>query len=482
MVTGGSNGTMYLWRNGTLIANTAICRGPLNCVHVYGNNIFCGGACGVVKVVEARTLSPLKAYNLTNIAHSDLISSSSARFSAPSTSGRPMSASRSRMGSSRPRSSSVGKRPPSSTGAAGEAPGSLNTRGAETTVTALTVIEDRRSKRGVILSAVALTSVGVAIHIEFESEGDDGVSPLFYYHFGAVNGVARVPAGSDGEDRIVTCGEDKLLCIWNSTAMRLEGRFKAPSAIKSCDVNGDGSIIGVGMSSGGISLLYRDSTNEKMISECAFRKDAKEEIADVKFSPSGGGFAAASHDNFIYIYGCLESTPPDVKGDRGEIIRSHKQYSLRPLQKLRGHSSYITHIDWSCDGNLLRSNCGAYEILMWEADTGRISSGIIEADVRWNTHTCVLGFNVMGIWPKYSDGTDVNAVDVSKKKKIIATADDFGRLNIHNFPCVVSGAPRKSFGGHSSFVTCVRFNGSSDEQLVTTGGQDCCVIVWKVVG
>ena len=481
-MTGGRNGNVYLWRNGTLIANAAICKGPLNCVQVYGYSIFCGGAGGVVKVVEARTLSTLKAYSLGTIAQMDLPNSSSARASISASGGRPISASRGRIGGGRrPRSSSVGAIPKSSTEAAGQPLVNMSTRAADTSVTALTICEDRRSKRGVVLSAVALTSVGVAIHIDFESEGEEGLYPLFYYHCGAVNAVARVPSGLDGEHRIVTCGEDKLLCVWNTTAMRLDGRYKAQSAIKSCDVNNDGSLIGIGMSSGGICLLYRDSVDEKSLKDCAFRKDAKEEISDVKFSPSGASFAAASHDNFIYIYACIESTPPDVKGDRGDIIRSQKQFSLRPLQKLRGHSSYVTHIDWSCDGSLLRSNCGAYELLMWEADTGRICTGIIEADVRWSTHTCVLGFNVMGIWPKYSDGTDVNAVDVSKKKKIIATADDFGKLNIHNFPCIVSGAPRKSFTGHSSFVTCVRFNGANDDQLVTTGGQDCCVILWKVV-
>ena len=34
------------------------------------------------------------------------------------------------------------------------------------------------------------------------------------------------------------------------------------------------------------------------------------------------------------------------------------------------HSSYITHIDWSMDSENLHSNCGAYEILFWDAHTG----------------------------------------------------------------------------------------------------------------
>lgn len=47
----------------------------------------------------------------------------------------------------------------------------------------------------------------------------------------------------------------------------------------------------------------------------------------------------------------------------------------------------------------------------------------LEADTTWSSHTCVLGFNVMGIWPKGSDGTDVNALDVSEAKGIVATGE-----------------------------------------------------------
>ena len=33
-----------------------------------------------------------------------------------------------------------------------------------------------------------------------------------------------------------------------------------------------------------------------------------------------------------------------------------------------------------------------------------------QRDALWDTWTCVLGFPVMGVWRKYSDGTDVNAL------------------------------------------------------------------------
>ena len=33
-----------------------------------------------------------------------------------------------------------------------------------------------------------------------------------------------------------------------------------------------------------------------------------------------------------------------------------------------------------------------------------------QRDAQWATWTCVLGFNVMGVWQKYTDGTDINAL------------------------------------------------------------------------
>ena len=116
----------------------------------------------------------------------------------------------------------------------------------------------------------------------------------------------------------------------------------------------------------------------------------------------------------------------------------------------------------------------------------------------------------MGIWPKGSDGTDVNALDVNLAKGIVATgkkfselngqlytyvrnwdliihvlfvADDFGKLALFNYPCVVDNAPRSLHGGHSSHVMNVKFssNDSNDVKIITVGGNDNAAITWKVV-
>ena len=108
----------------------------------------------------------------------------------------------------------------------------------------------------------------------------------------------------------------------------------------------------------------------------------------------------------------------------------------------------------------------------------------------------------MGIWPPYACGNDINAIDVNNELSIVATADDKGYLNILNYPSVVKTAPRKTYGGHASFVQNVRFLprsrpsthrdiGSGDwredtlsstvHQLATVGGDDCSLILWRVL-
>jgi len=92
-----------------------------------------------------------------------------------------------------------------------------------------------------------------------------------------------------------------------------------------------------------------------------------------------------------------------------------------------------------------------------------------------------MGFPVMGVWPDYSDGTDINCLSVSSHKDVIVTADDFGGVKMFNFPCLVEDSPFKRYKGHASHVSGVAFIGD-DYGVVSTGSLDRAVIYWGFEG
>ncbi|CAM9595312.1 unnamed protein product [Chrysoparadoxa australica] len=101
-------------------------------------------------------------------------------------------------------------------------------------------------------------------------------------------------------------------------------------------------------------------------------------------------------------------------------------------------------------------------------------------DKEWESWTCTLGWPVQGIYPPGSDGTDVNAAHRSPDRKLIATADDLGKLKVFHAPCLSTRAKWVEGAGHSSHVTNVRFT-HDQERIITTGGNDKCVFVWRVL-
>ena len=87
-------------------------------------------------------------------------------------------------------------------------------------------------------------------------------------------------------------------------------------------------------------------------------------------------------------------------------------------------------------GKLIQTNSGAREHLFYQAPTGSrktISSPDVER-LQWSTFTCVLGPTVKGVFPPGSDVTDVNATCRTKDCSFLASGDDFGFVNLFEYP------------------------------------------------
>jgi hypothetical protein len=102
----------------------------------------------------------------------------------------------------------------------------------------------------------------------------------------------------------------------------------------------------VGATNGALTVYYLSDqlgarSRYYKLTEVAFRKDAKHEVTEVKFSPSNERIAIGCRDDCIYLYSCELGT---ITSGEGRNTNTQGTCVLRALHKLRGHSSTITHL------------------------------------------------------------------------------------------------------------------------------------------
>ncbi|XP_064149901.1 echinoderm microtubule-associated protein-like 2 isoform X2 [Loxodonta africana] len=282
-----------------------------------------------------------------------------------------------------------------------------------------------------------------------------GFSLLVQGHVEELWGLATHPSRA----QFVTCGQDKLVHLWSVESHQPLWSRCIEDPACSAGFHPSGSVLAVGTVTGRWLLL--DTETHDLV---AIHTDGNEQISVVSFSPDGAYLAVGSHDNLVYVY---------------TVDQGGRKVSR--LGKCSGHSSFITHLDWAQDSSCFVTNSGDYEILYWDSATCKqITSADAVRNVEWATATCVLGFGVFGIWSEGADGTDINAVARSHNGKLLASADDFGKVHLFSYPCCQPRALSHKYGGHSSHVTNVAFLWD-DSVALTTGGKDTSVLQWRVV-
>ncbi|XP_013915817.1 PREDICTED: echinoderm microtubule-associated protein-like 5 [Thamnophis sirtalis] len=255
---------------------------------------------------------------------------------------------------------------------------------------------------------------------------------------------------------VVTGSDDRSVRLWSLADHALIARCNMEEAVRSVSFSPDGSQLALGMKDGSfIVLRVRDMT------EVVHIKDRKEVIHEMKFSPDGCYLAVGSNDGQVDIYAVAQRYKKT-----GECSKS---------------SSFITHIDWSLDSKFLQTNDGAGARFFYRMPSGKHLANKDEIKgICWASWTCVIGSEVNGIWPKYSDVTDINSVDGNYNNTVLVTGDDFGLVKLFRFPCLKKGAKFRKYVGHSAHVTNVRW--SHDFQwVISTGGADHSVFQWRFI-
>ena len=293
---------------------------------------------------------------------------------------------------------------------------------------------------------------------------------------------------------IYTCGDDNQLLVWNMKRREVEAMYplwtkemekkdgvkakikrnkafkkNTASTMSSKPVHQQARAIAINTKENHVAIAFNDC---KIVIKHLYNLesylhvlyDPKEWCECLEFNPSQTRLAAGSHDNMIYLY--------DIS-DIG--------YSF--LCVLKAHSSYITSIDWSMDGNYIRSNCGAYELLFFDVEeqTQEKSGASNLKNTEWASQNCKLAWNVQGIYPHGTDGTHINGVACLKSHNLIATGDDYGLMNLYRDPCTEDFNKGRSYRGHSEHVVRVKF-GNDGKYIVSVGGYDQTIIQWKREG
>ena len=303
-------------------------------------------------------------------------------------------------------------------------------------------------------------------------------------------------AGAARLSRAWTAGEDNQLLLWDLRSHRLERRgvlnpekgpagplvtkasttstFPQNQCARALALSPDEAHLAAGTNDGALTVFDAHSLEPIVrvdLNHTGQRHVVGQEgnwIQTMAYSPNGHLLAVGTHGSAIVIL--------DV------------QHKYKVLSTITSHHSFLTHMDWSSNGDFLRSNDGAYELLFHSLAVPSAPKQVVSAqhlrDEVWASHTCVFCWTNVGVI-KEGDGTFVNSVDATmvggpaKDKPLIVTADDEGKVGLYRWPANAPTNTHFNYNGHSSHVTSVRFT-ADGQHVLSTGGHDKSLFVWRV--
>lgn len=242
----------------------------------------------------------------------------------------------------------------------------------------------------------------------------------------------------------------------------------------------------------------------------------KSRISTVQWSPRGDWLVCGSVDARLYLFGVAidydrarGSNPPCVEA---------QDVTLATARVLLGSAAAVTCCQFSVCGDYIMSNTSDHQVLFWETCTGRREMSAMELrDVQWyspgrgmvagdtsiltdacspsdpgiadaavHSWRCALGWPVAGIWSKERERhrgnesqCDLTVVESCPTCDLCAFGDDMTAVCLMRFPSVSQQTQVKTYNGHGSRVTSVRW--ARRGTLLTIAGQDGAMLQWRLL-
>ncbi|KAM7325934.1 hypothetical protein ACRRTK_014412 [Alexandromys fortis] len=269
---------------------------------------------------------------------------------------------------------------------------------------------------------------------------------------GEIWGLATHPS----KDIFISASNDGTARIWDLADKKLLNKVSLGHAARCAAYSPDGEMVAIGMKNGEFVILLVNS-----LKVWGKKRDRKSAIQDIRISPDNRFLAVGSSEHTVDFYDLTQGT------------------SLNRMGYCRDIPSFVIQMDFSADSKYIQVSTGAYKRQVHEVPLGKqVTEAMVIEKITWASWTSVLGDEVIGIWPRNADKADVNCACVTHAGLNIVTGDDFGLVKLFDFPCTEKFAKHKRYFGHSAHVTNIRFS-YDDKYVVSTGGDDCSVFVWR---
>jgi WD40 repeat protein len=194
-------------------------------------------------------------------------------------------------------------------------------------------------------------------------------------------------------------------------------------------------------------------------------RNSQKTLTVCRFSNDGKLVAFGSKDCSIYVHS------------------TDKDFSL--IAKARGHSAPILTLDFGCADDLsdsatfLRSNSITGEALFWSTHAKK-QTPLSQRHTRWESYSCIYGWyleGAHGMYTEESGATITSCCPLSENSIVIG--DSSGRLRVLSNPALSKESIYLQYTCHHGRIQKIAL---FRESLYTFGGDDSCLLKWKVSG
>ena len=301
------------------------------------------------------------------------------------------------------------------------------------------------------------------------------------HHIGKINCLTVHPSKFE----FATVGQDRTLRVYDMNTKAQLKLANFDGEVSAVTYSPIGDIIAVGF--GGTAATGNNKNgsfvilNEEDLVVNHESRDSKSAVTLLAFSNEGETFAVGYEDGSILLY--------SVQDD----------YQL--IAKCVRHTGSIIAIDFSLDGEWLRSNSSTKELCFFNSDDGSfLSNSNSMRDVQWATNTCIYSWHTRAVHdspypaevivsahaPNVTKPTSTGEDDAQENlppllPEFVASGSNIGYISLFPFPCATKAkmlTESHRYPAHVDTILSLRFSFDT-KRLISIGEKDRCIIQWS---